>query len=136
MTNSLPDTYQCAEDAYKFTGKERDPESGLDYFVARYYSSGLGRFLQGDPIALGHPHAFVVIDPQRWNSYAYSVNRPLIFIDPDGRFSGSVHSRITENAGTKKEYSKATVKLLVQANLRGTVQATFSTTRNMGFQEW
>jgi len=34
---------------YKFTGKERDSESTLDYFGARYYASTMGRFMQTDP---------------------------------------------------------------------------------------
>ncbi|MBN9617470.1 MAG: hypothetical protein BGO25_08230 [Acidobacteriales bacterium 59-55] len=38
--------------AYKFTGKERDTESGLDYFGARYYSSSMGRFMSPDPLQL------------------------------------------------------------------------------------
>jgi len=39
--------------AYKFTGKERDFESGLDNFGARYMGSILGRFMSPDPLA-GH----------------------------------------------------------------------------------
>ena len=50
---------------YKFTAKERDSESGLDYFDARHYSSSMGRFMQPDPLA-GH-----VSDPQTLNRYAY-----------------------------------------------------------------
>ncbi|HXS11613.1 MAG TPA: RHS repeat-associated core domain-containing protein, partial [Acidobacteriaceae bacterium] len=37
---------------YKFTGKERDTESGLDYFGARYYASSMGRFMSPDPSGL------------------------------------------------------------------------------------
>ena len=53
---------------YKFTGKERDAESGLDNFGARYYASGLGRFMSPDPlgISLGR-----MINPQLLNRYAY-----------------------------------------------------------------
>jgi RHS repeat-associated protein len=65
---------------YKFTGKERDPESGLDYFGARYYASSLGRFLTSDPYM---PSADVK-DPQSWNRYAYARNNPLRYIDPNG----------------------------------------------------
>jgi RHS repeat-associated protein len=36
--------------AHKFTGKERDTESGLDYFEARHYASALGRFMSVDPV--------------------------------------------------------------------------------------
>jgi RHS repeat-associated protein len=65
---------------YLFTGKERDTESGNDYFGARYYASSMGRFLSPDPkAASGH-----AADPQTWNRYAYTDNNPLKFIDPNG----------------------------------------------------
>src|SRR6185437_21656 len=64
-----------------FTGKERDTETGLDYFGARFYASSMGRFLSPDPKATsGHP-----ADPQSWNRYVYGGNNPLKFIDPDGK---------------------------------------------------
>jgi RHS repeat-associated protein len=43
---------------YKFTGKERDSETGLDYFEARYYSSSMGRFMQPDEFAGGPVDVF------------------------------------------------------------------------------
>lgn len=66
----------------RFTGKERDAETGFDYFGARYYGSRIGRFTTVDP-ALDIEQALV--DPQRWNRYAYALNNPLRFVDPDGR---------------------------------------------------
>ena len=67
---------------YKFTGKERDSESGLDYFGLRYMGSSLGRFMSPDPgQASGFDH---MDDPQSWNGYAYARNNPLIYTDPDG----------------------------------------------------
>lgn len=63
------------------TGKERDAESGLDYFGARYYGSNMGRFMSPDPAG---PWAADVSDPQSWNFYAYARNNPLINTDPDG----------------------------------------------------
>jgi RHS repeat-associated protein len=66
---------------YKFTGKERDSETGLDYFGARYYSNGLGRFITPDlPFADQHKQ-----NPQTWNLYTYGRNNPLGGIDPNGR---------------------------------------------------
>ena len=63
-----------------FTGKERDAESGNDYFGARYYASTMGRFLSPDhPLIDQHPE-----NPQSWNLYAYARNNPLIMIDPNG----------------------------------------------------
>jgi RHS repeat-associated protein len=65
---------------YKFTGKERDSESGLDMFGARYYGSSLGRFMRPDePFADQDPS-----DPQSWNLYAYVRNNPLRYVDPTG----------------------------------------------------
>lgn len=64
----------------RFSGKERDVETGLDYFGARYNSSTQGRFTSPDPVfASAKPGA-----PQSWNRYAYVQNNPLAFIDPDG----------------------------------------------------
>jgi len=66
----------------KFTGKERDAESGLDYFGARYYGSKVGRLTTVDPLMTPTDNIF---DPQRWNRYAYGRNSPLRHVDPDGR---------------------------------------------------
>jgi len=65
-------------DPYQFTGKERDAESGLDYFGARMYGSSMGRFMSPDT------HGGVLSNPQTLNRYAYALNNPLIFIDPTG----------------------------------------------------
>lgn len=62
----------------QFTSKERDIETGLDYFLARYYSSTQGRFTGADSIA-GNPYS-----PQSLNLYTYVLNNPLALIDPDG----------------------------------------------------
>jgi RHS repeat-associated protein len=66
----------------QFTGKERDPETGLDYFGARYYGSSIGRFTTVDPVYTWQEN---ILDPQRWNRYAYARNNPLRYTDPDGR---------------------------------------------------
>ncbi|HXY78887.1 MAG TPA: RHS repeat-associated core domain-containing protein [Candidatus Acidoferrales bacterium] len=66
---------------YKFTGKERDAESGLDDFGSRHYGSGLGRFMQPDPIFF---QTEMLADPQRFNQYAYVRNNPLALVDPKG----------------------------------------------------
>jgi RHS repeat-associated protein len=61
-----------------FTGKERDSESNLDNFEARYYSSQFGRFMSPDPLA-GHRE-----DPQTLNRYVYVRLNPLSLTDPTG----------------------------------------------------
>src|SRR4029077_11424826 len=65
---------------YQFTGKERDSESGLDNFAARYNSSSLGRFMSPDPDSAGADSG----NPQTWNGYSYVTNNPLNSTDPDG----------------------------------------------------
>jgi RHS repeat-associated protein len=64
----------------KFTGKERDVESGLDYFGARYLSSAQGRFTSTDP------GPFIWGDPQTLDRYSYTRDNPLKFVDPTGRY--------------------------------------------------
>ena len=62
-------------------GKERDSETNLDYFGARYMSSAQGRFTSPDePLEDQYP-----ADPQSWNLYSYVRNNPLSFTDPTGR---------------------------------------------------
>jgi RHS repeat-associated protein len=68
---------------YKFTGKERDAESGLDYFGARYYSSNMGRFSSPDPSGLAYAD---FTNPQSLNLYSYVLNNPLRFVDPTGLY--------------------------------------------------
>ena len=63
------------------TGKERDAESGNDYFGARYYASSMGRWMSPDPTGLALAEAE---NPQSLNLYSYVQNRPLSMIDPDG----------------------------------------------------
>ena len=91
---------------YKFTGKERDAESNLDNFGARYYASTTGRFMSPDwalkPISV--PYANFG-DPQTLNLYTYVENSPLDRIDADGhctdeRGGGCDGSPGTDNGGT------------------------------------
>jgi RHS repeat-associated protein len=71
--------------ASEFTGKERDTESGLDYFGARYYASNMGRWMSpdwaSDPQSV--PYASYA-NPQSLNLYSYVLNNPLSHTDADG----------------------------------------------------
>jgi RHS repeat-associated protein len=90
---------------YKFTGKERDTETGLDYFGARYYGSNMGRWMSPDwaakPTAV--PYAMFG-DPQSLNLYGYVRNNPLAKADLDGhgdamtRYYSCAECRAAEDA--------------------------------------
>ena len=64
------------DERYKFTGKERDWETGYDYYGARFLSSANGHWLSVDPLADKYPN----ISP-----YAYAAWNPIKYVDPDGR---------------------------------------------------
>ncbi|HLJ26020.1 MAG TPA: RHS repeat-associated core domain-containing protein [Candidatus Angelobacter sp.] len=70
---------------YKFTSKERDLETGLDYFGARYYGNWLGRFVSADWAAKPEAVPYSDLhDPQSLNLYSYVRNIPTSDADPDG----------------------------------------------------
>ena len=92
--NCVQTALATASDAteHHFTGKERDTESGLDYFGARYYSSNMGRFMSPDWAS--HPQAVPYAslgNPQSLNLYAYVNNNPLSEVDADGHFASPWH---------------------------------------------
>jgi RHS repeat-associated protein len=81
------------------TLKERDIETGLDYFGARYYASMQGRFTGADPYDTNierqeteDPKEATALftayigQPQHWNHYSYALNNPLKYVDPDGLY--------------------------------------------------
>jgi len=80
----MPSAIQSSTNKRQFTGHERDPEDGLDYMLARYYSSSLGRFMVVDPIGA------TLGVPQSLNRYSYVRNNPLGFTDPQGLVANSI----------------------------------------------
>ncbi len=71
--------------ASQFTGKERDAETGLDYFGARYYGSNMGRWMSPDWSAAAVPVPYAdMTDPQSLNLYGYVRNNPIVKVDLDG----------------------------------------------------
>jgi RHS repeat-associated protein len=75
----------------RYTGKERDTESGNDYFEARYYSSAMGRFMSPDWSAKEEPVPYAKLDdPQTLNLYSYVQNNPLTREDADGHDPGEL----------------------------------------------
>jgi RHS repeat-associated protein len=115
---------------HHFTGKERDAESGLDYFGARYYGSSMGRFMSPDDDG-GH-----LEDPQTLNKYAYVGNNPLSRTDPDGHdFWQSCDKASTtcgsQQIGTNKDGSA--INHLVQGTTtNGQFSATVITSASLG----
>jgi RHS repeat-associated protein len=75
------------ESPVRFAGKERDAETGLDYFGGRYLSARVARFTTVDPVYIASEN---LVDPQRWNKYAYARNGPLRYTDPDGRILDTI----------------------------------------------
>jgi RHS repeat-associated protein len=82
---------------FKFTGKERDQETGYDYFGARYYSSELSVWLSVDPMSDKHPN---------FNPYAYVYQNPINLVDPWGLDSIQLHRDGSTNvyATTKDDF--------------------------------
>jgi len=76
------------------TGKERDAETGLDFFGARYTSAPEGRFSSPDP----SPAGIAIQDPQSWNLYAYVRDRPTRFVDGNGNWATDIHAEIVTYA--------------------------------------
>lgn len=75
----------------RFVGKEKDEETGLEYFGARYMNNKTGRFISPDQVRAVDPRTSktnekLLLNPQRLNTYAYGLNNPYRFVDPDGNF--------------------------------------------------
>lgn len=75
-----------------FHGKEQDADTTMQYFGARYYDPGIGRFLGIDPVDYqdGNLHSF--------NRYAYGNNNPTKYLDPDGRIAFLIPFALTATA--------------------------------------
>jgi len=95
------------EPKLKFSGKERNVYSNLDYFGARYYDNKSYRFTSVDPI-INREEALT--NPQLWNLYAYCRNNPITYYDPDGR---DVFKSI------KKWWKKAPLSSFVKGDFKG-----------------
>jgi RHS repeat-associated protein len=101
------------------TGKERDTESGNDYFGARYYASTMGRWMSPDWSAKVEPVPYAKLDdPQTLNLYSYVGNNPLTKSDPDGHFEAEWHFAITLAAGLMTGHGiVGSTKLAYQATM-------------------
>jgi RHS repeat-associated protein len=81
VQKTWPSTY---DPKLKFSGKEREGYSDLDYFGARYFDHKNYRFNSVDPVI---NKIEALYNPQLWNLYAYCQNNPVTYLDPDGRQS-------------------------------------------------
>jgi RHS repeat-associated protein len=97
---------------YKFTGKKRDLETGLDYFGARYYSNGLGRWVSADWSSTPVPVPYAGFgDPQTLNQYSYVRNIPTTMVDADGHKSSKFLSSVKE--WFREKFSAENIKYAV-----------------------
>jgi RHS repeat-associated protein len=79
---------------YRYTGKEKDEESGLYYHGARYYAAWLGRWTAADPIGVG----------DGVNVYAYVQGNPVRLVDPTGMEGEDVTWDVPESVKTEEDF--------------------------------
>ncbi len=116
--------YQTGPDPVnpKFTGKQRDNETGLDFFEKRYDSSAQGRFTSPDPVFASAAH---LADPQMWNEYAYVRNNPLGLTDPTGLDFYLSCTQTKDNTSTCQQVQNGSSTVSVQGQtVNGQFQAT------------
>lgn len=94
---------------YRFTGKEVDEETGLYYFGARYYDPRISLWYGVDPMAEKYPGN---------SPFCYTLNNPIILIDPTGGFALPVHKSITRTIAAAFNISKSDLNSIVRANAR------------------
>ena len=99
---------KSAAKRYRYTGMERDEESGLEYHGARYYLPWLGRWANSDPIGL----------KDGTNLYLYAIGNPIHFNDPNGKesndtlsFSSSFQKTLEE--ADRENYSDESINHLL-----------------------
>lgn len=92
------DNSPSENDDHKFTGKEKDDETGLYYYGARYYDPTIGRFESFDPLLLDEgtkPMNSILQNPQALNPYTYALNNPVRYTDETGEYQKDVHYDLT-----------------------------------------
>ena len=85
MTTSFVRANTACFSVPRSTGKERDQETGNDYFEARYYGVNTGRFMSPDWSSTPEDMPYAKLtNPQSLNLYSYMYNNPIIGADPTG----------------------------------------------------
>jgi RHS repeat-associated protein len=105
--------YGSANEKYKFTGKERDVETGYDYFGARYYDSRIGRWLSVDPLAEKYPDL---------SPYNYAADNPLKYIDPNGKaifYANKEFKKLFTGMANKSSEVKLILSMFDQKDKKG-----------------
>jgi RHS repeat-associated protein len=95
-TSYQKDNTTISQKRYKYNGKERDNETGMYYYGARYYAAWICRFVSVDPLADEY---------LEWSPYVYCADNPIKYIDPDGRLPfPTYYSYVLKFQSTLKEY--------------------------------
>ena len=126
------------DERYKYTGKERDKESGYNYFGARFYSSPFSFWLSVDPLADKYPN----ISP-----YAYCGWNPVKYIDLEGMDWTDINNNvITDHSNIKayifynpKDFKRQTIAMLNRLENKygkGSVALSNVTTANEFAEDW
>jgi RHS repeat-associated protein len=123
----------------KFTGKERDAETGLDYFGARYFSGAQGRWTSPDWSAVPQPIPYAdLTNPQTLNLYSYVRNNPLSQSDQDGHCCWDYivgFAKGTANRALDSVHDLAKNGAPEQRLINGAVDTKFRFTANGGDQQ-
>jgi RHS repeat-associated protein len=122
----------------RYTGKERDAESGNDYFGARYYASSMGRWLSPDP---GWFMFANMNNPQSLNLYSHALNSPLVWIDIDGLELVTVVTASGQRVVVDRSIAGDVISLVRAANNHGlmvTITSGFRSTQHQAdmYNKW
>ncbi|MBK7707323.1 MAG: hypothetical protein IPJ30_16630 [Acidobacteria bacterium] len=94
----------------RFTGYQKDIETGLDFAEARMYENRHGRFTAVDPLLASGKSA----NPQTFNRFVYVMNAPLFFVDKNGKWPTEIHKQIIQIAF--KNLSESEVEKVIRGS--------------------
>jgi RHS repeat-associated protein len=119
-----------AANEWRFVGKEKDTETGFSYFGARYQNAVTGRFIAVDPAGAvdektSRTNDKMLLDPQRLNSYAYGLNNPYTYIDPNGKDTYKVNRQLGGDEA-KSPWNPLTHTFVAITDNNGKVVETYS----------
>ncbi|MBO9703281.1 MAG: insecticidal toxin complex protein [Sporocytophaga sp.] len=112
-------TINAVAKRYRYTGMERDEETGFEYHTSRYYVPWLGRWLSPDPTGTG----------DGLNIYAYVLNKPVHSVDTNGRANAPIHRDLTTIIAMQYVSKETAIKVGEAANLPDTKKE-YDSTKN------